>query len=78
MHLSWSKIPAPTGHGGTHTLLVVAHRRQRQVNLSEFKANLIYRVSSRIQGYTEITVKRQRERERERERERDRLIIKVR
>lgn len=47
MHLSWSKIPAPTGHGGTHTLLVVAHRRQRQVNLSELKAG------QDIQGYTE-------------------------
>jgi hypothetical protein len=56
--------------------LIPALRRQRQVNLSEFKANLVYRVSSRIQGYTEITAKRQRERERERERERDQLHTK--
>lgn len=35
--------------------LIIALRRQ--MNLSEFKIKLVYRVSSRIQGYIEITVK---------------------
>ena len=36
--------------------LIPALGRQRQVDLCEFKISLVYRVSSRIQDYTEKTV----------------------
>lgn len=32
---------------GIHTLLILALRRHRQTDLSEFEASLVYRVSSR-------------------------------
>lgn len=36
--------------GGTYLSLVLALRRQRQASLCEVKANLVYIVSSRLQG----------------------------
>ena len=55
--------------------LIPALGRQRQVDLWECKACLVYRVSSRVQRNP--VLKNQREREREREREKERCIFLV-
>ena len=42
----------PTGHGST-CLLILTLGRERQMDLCEFKASLVYRVSSRTAKVTQ-------------------------
>jgi hypothetical protein len=53
---SSQKVGSGGTHTHTHTLLILAIGRQRQVDLYEFKANLIYRVSSRTAKATQETL----------------------
>ena len=53
-----------------HTPLIPALRRQRQVDFYEFKASLVYRVSSRIARRTLSQKKRKKKRRREKKQKR--------
>ena len=41
-----------------HTPLISAVRRQKQVDLCDFKANLVYKASSRTHGQEQSKIKR--------------------
>ena len=73
-----SKVRKPISYAGQwwYIPLIPALGRQRQLDLSEFKASLVHRVSSRTVKATQRNpiLKNERERERKKERERTNLL----
>ena len=55
-----------------HTPLIPALRRQRQVGLYEFKASLVYRISSRIARATQRTLSQKKKKKRKEKEKKER------